>query len=496
MHILPNITRVERKDIVHEADITEFITGIILLAAGALAASFVTLNIVFAVKGVLLLIGAILGICGFFKMAKYLRQRKAFKAYVPTWDASRGIYERFAKELNEYRENGKMPENGDADIAYFLKLQEERLKQRNLTLKDDVEPAKGEGFGTATLQKKSSWYTVDMSYSNIVRRLEFRKNGEKIYGRRVEQIMYETIVHSPDERKSEQMMITCPNCGNVSHVSQLTEGCRYCGTRFRISDLFPRVTNVYFCRANSIHTNQKMFTETMVSVMAVLGIVTFISECITGKYALPLILLASYAMAVFVGGFIGLIIGDIRLLAGLADRDGMKHISLFKALSAKRKLLNTMTRFDKNFSYDKFEGQLVALIRMAVFAEDTATLTACRNFVRDKEFEDIVEMTYTKGMCLQNVVQKGNMLYLLLRTWWINYSEKDGKVIKTGDCIDTVLSRNVSRQEPPGFSITSVNCHSCGGSFDAVRQRNCPYCGSEYHMEDEGWVIEDMKLVR
>lgn len=100
---------------------------------------------------------------------------------------------------------------------------------------------------------------------------------------------------------------------------------------------------------------------------------------------------------------------------------------------------------------------------MAVFAEDTATLTACRNFVRDKEFEDIVEMTYTKGMCLQNVVQKGNMLYLLLRTWWINYSEKDGKVIKTGDCIDTVLSRNVSRQEPPGFSITSVNCHSCGG---------------------------------
>lgn len=112
------------------------------------------------------------------------------------------------------------------------------------------------------------------------------------------------------------------------------------------------------------------------------------------------------------------------------------------------------------------------------------------------ERKDIVEMTYTKGMCLQNVVQKGNMLYLLLRTWWINYSEKDGKVIKTGDCIDTVLSRNVSRQEPPRFSITSVNCHSCGGSFDAVRQRNCPYCGSEYHMEDEGWVVEDMKLVR
>lgn len=36
MHILPNITRVERKDIMHEADITEFITGIILLTAGCI----------------------------------------------------------------------------------------------------------------------------------------------------------------------------------------------------------------------------------------------------------------------------------------------------------------------------------------------------------------------------------------------------------------------------------------------------------------------------
>lgn len=496
MLILPDITRMERKDAVNEADITGFIKGIALCAVGALAASFVTLNIVFEVKGVLLLLGGILGICGFFKIAKYLRQRRAFKDYTPAWDASRGIYERFAKELNEYRENGKMPENGDADIAYFLKLQEERLKQKNLTMKEKIEPAKGEGFGTATLSKKSAWYTVDMSYSNVVRWLEFQKNGEPVYGRRVEQVMYETIVHSPDERQSAQMMITCPNCGNVSHASGLTEGCHYCGTRFRISDLFPRVTNVYFCRANSIHTNQKMFTETILSVMAVFGIVTFISEWIAGKYALPLILLGTYAMAVFVGGFMGLLIGDIRLLISLADRDGMKHISLLKAMSAKRKLMNTMTRFDRNFSFDKFEGQMVALIRMAVFAENAATLTACRNFERDREFEDIVEMTYTKGMCLQNVVQKGNMLYLLLRTWWINYSEKDGKVIKTGDCIDTVLGRNVSRKEPPGFSITSVNCHNCGGSFDAVRQRNCPYCGSEYHMEDEGWVIEDMKLIR
>ena len=105
-------------------------------------------------------------------------------------------------------------------------------------------------------------------------------------------------------------------------------------------------------------------------------------------------------------------------------------------------------------------------------------------------------MTYTNGMCLQKVRQNDNVLHLTLRTWWINYSEVNGKIIKTGDLIDATFVKNVARREMPGFSITSVNCHSCGGSFDAVRQRNCPYCGTEYHMEEDYWVIEDMKLTR
>ena len=90
--------------------------------------------------------------------------------------------------------------------------------------------------------------------------------------------------------------------------------------------------------------------------------------------------------------------------------------------------------------------------------------------------------------------REGDKLQLFLRTWWVNYSEQNGRVVKKGDCIDVVVSRDITRQEAPGFSITSVHCEGCGGSFDAVRQRRCPYCGSEYHMEKEGWVIESMKL--
>lgn len=97
-------------------------------------------------------------------------------------------------------------------------------------------------------------------------------------------------------------------------------------------------------------------------------------------------------------------------------------------------------------------------------------------------------MTYTSATCLKHIRMEGSILHMSLRTWWVNYSENRGKVRKTGDCIDVEVSRNVAVMEPPGFSITSVSCSNCGGSFDAVRQKICPYCGSVYHMENEGWV--------
>ncbi len=155
-----------------------------------------------------------------------------------------------------------------------------------------------------------------------------------------------------------------------------------------------------------------------------------------------------------------------------------------------------MKKYDPNFAYDKFEGQIVALIRMAVFAEYPEKLACYRGGQRDDRFSNILEMTYTNATCPKKVRLEGNILHMFLRTWWINYSEAQGKVHKTGDCIDVEVSRNVAVMEPPGFSITSVGCPNCGGSFDAVRQKTCPYCGGEYHMENEGWVIDDMRLFR
>ena len=44
------------------------------------------------------------------------------------------IYNSFVKELTEWAKDGSLPESGNQDIAYYLELQQNRLKERNIRM--------------------------------------------------------------------------------------------------------------------------------------------------------------------------------------------------------------------------------------------------------------------------------------------------------------------------------------------------------------------------
>lgn len=481
---------------VRQPEEIDLFKGLAWMAAGVVGISFLATSVSIIFKMIFCILGMIfLGIAGKW-IRKYSAAYKAFQQFVPQWDSRRGIYDTFAEELNEWQKNGVLPACCDGDTLYFLKLQKERLKKKGLIMVNQVMPVKGTGFGTATLSRKSSWYTTDMIYENIHRKIRFDDRKETIYEREVEQVMYEIVVHTPNDEQLSNITMTCPNCGAVSRVAALEDGCRYCNTRFRITDLFPRVANLFFLKNRSTASVTGMISQSVFFCMLTVLLLEIPFLLFSQSDFLPGRLAVCFLSAGVGGGIIGWILASMRLFLSLFDGDGMKHISLFKWMSSKKKITDLMKKYDTNFSFDKFEGTIVALIRMAVFAEDPETLACYRGGKRSAEFADILEMTYTNGICLNSVRMDGNILHMSLRTWWVNYSADGKHIRKTGDCIDVELSRNVAMIEPPGFSITSVSCPYCGGSFDAVRQRCCPYCGGEYHMENEGWVIDDMRLLR
>ena len=497
MSILSNLSSKKRTFEVAEPDRKYLAQGIFFIALGTILISCITVTELNLMPRYLLLAaGIILGIFGCFRLLKFHKDAKAFRDYEPAWDKGRGMYDRFAKEYNQWNEDGTPPVSCDGDITYFLKLQQERLKEKGLRMKNRVIPGKGNTYGTACLSHKSAWYTSDITYEDIHHKLSFSNASGELYSRDTEQVMYETIVHSPNEQQLSFITATCPSCGAVNLVSNLTEGCPYCNMKFRMTDLFPHVMNLSFVINSSSHKNIRVFYNTILLTILAFFAGFFPFFLIGKQEILPLALFSAYLAALVGGGFLGLLLGDLLLLIGLFNRDGMKHISLLKWTSSKRKITNTMLKYDKKFSFDKFEGQLVALVRMAVLAEKPENLACYAAGTRDAQFADILEMTYTNGLCLNKLWLEGDQMHMSIRTWWINYYENDGKIKKCGDCIDTVFVKNISRQEEPGFSITSVFCPDCGGSFDAVRQRICPYCGKEYHMENESWIIEKMHLIR
>lgn len=497
MNIFPDISTNRRKDSGIEPNGELLAICLVLLALSGLAFSLPTLDLAVPyLRTICLAVGAALGIGALYHLIKYGMQLKAFHDFHPYWDKGRGMYDRFAAELNNWYKNDTLPQSCDGDTTYFLKLQKKRLNQHNIRLHHEVLPVKGQSFGTVTFTKPSLWYTTDMVYEDISRKMTFSRDEKTLYTKTSDQVMYQNILHSPNEAQLSSIQMTCPSCGAVAPVSRLTEGCEYCGSKFHIVDLFPRVTNLYFVK-NKSHAHLQAILRYTLFVSIVAFFVLYFPTCrkqIPGN--LPLALLACDLVSVCAGGFSGLIIADaICLMSLLFHRDGRKHIPL-KALSSKRKLCNLMRPYDRNFSYEKFESRLVSLIRMAVFSEDPKQLASFAAASLDSRTQEILEMTYTSGLCIQNIWLTGSILHLCTRTWWVDYSVHGSSIRRTGDCFDVTVRRDISKIEPPGFSITSVSCPNCGGSFDAVQQCICPYCNTPYHMEENGWVIEDMKLIR
>ena len=440
--------------------------------------------------------GLLFCLIGVIHILVYLSQIYKFNKYTPKWDKGRGFFDRFALEMNQMDDTGVYPSSCDSDMQYHLKLQRKRLEAMNLRMHSQIFPSKDEGASTISSTVRSPWYSSDINREQIIRKLSFEDtSGRNIYHRNVGYTMSQMVIHSPDDNRCQELRVACPNCGAVVKVGQLEQGCEFCNTRFSIRDLFPYVTNTYFVRSNTSTKNSVVFTVSLLlSIVAV-----FVATLLYGKthwgYSFAKSLFYAYLVGAMGGGFFGLIFADIVLVISASNRDGMRHIPMFKYIGAKSRIGNVVKQYDPSFLYEKFEGQVVSLIKMAVFTEDPDNLASYQPTVRNPQFDRIVDMIYGGVMILREAHMSGNMLFMTIRTWWCNYAYENGKIKKRGDLIDVTIMRNVANMQAPGFSISAVGCPQCGGSFDAVRQRNCPFCGTAYHMENENWVIADMKLL-
>ena len=160
---------------------------------------------------------------------------------------------RFVDEYELWCNEGKNPDIASIDLDFALDLQKKRLDEKGVKIQTaftDKETVKNEvpinactayDMGECKSNIASKTYEVTEKY------FKDGKKKKKIKDR----FFFYTMITRLENRNSE-VACSCPNCGAVSSVRELLNGCKNCKTRFIMDDLFPKVTNFYFVKTYSL----------------------------------------------------------------------------------------------------------------------------------------------------------------------------------------------------------------------------------------------------
>ena len=158
--------------------------------------------------------------------------------------------EQFLKSLGPAIKNGEDITFADNDITYALRLQHDRIKEKGLDIdyelyERDTKPAPvfvGQNWSDAH-------YESAVCFKEIGVKRSVTKNGQVIFKDKRKTVSYQTITDVKTGTHPDDENYCCPSCGSVAKISELVNGCPYCGIRYKMDDLFPKVTSFYFLDA-------------------------------------------------------------------------------------------------------------------------------------------------------------------------------------------------------------------------------------------------------
>lgn len=405
------------------------------------------------------------------------------------WDASKNnLLDRMAVKLSDWAKNGETPDIASSDVAYALNLQKKRLEQKNLTTEIELLPCE------TYMQDAGKWqdqkYTNTQKFHLCTRQQSYYRNGKRIHQMKQDCTLYTINTMANYSDAVENDSYSCPSCGAVSIVKQLREECPYCKTKFMMSDLFPKVTNFYFLENFKLKENKlRMFMLLCAIAGAVFGLLRTDPGTAINYVALVGNMIAGVIGFVIIGYFLF----AIGLLFYVMFKAAASIPQLLKGGGTGKKVERRMKPYDALFSYKYFEGKVLSLLKMVIYSDDLKNLAAYEGTSLDPAYADIVDVTYGGSMGLKSFHVEGNYAHVELDAYLMNTYCKNNNISRKREVVTVGLCKNISRPSDFGFSIKAVRCPNCGGSFDATRQKNCPYCRGAYRMREHDWVVTSVR---
>ncbi len=411
---------------------------------------------------------------------------------------SSDIFERFAAGIDDAVSKGGSLDCADRDLNYGIKLQHERLEHYGITMKMDLTP-RGlwtEGFKLGRFQgddhfefyKESRTCKKDESYY---------KNGRRLYRNVDNYKLSQTVTDFATEENPADRQYKCPSCGAVSTVAQLVAGCPYCGTKFKMSEFYPKITNYYFNLDIGYKSGRtaKICKWSIPITFAAIITPFLLFSCSAAlaehRTASPWgIFMIGLILALIFGPTFGYCIAYWidKMKYETNDARSNKMSTIYKG--SRTAFKDYMEKLSQEYSYEYFADKTVALIKMLIYSDKPEELTFYNGPALDPSLQNILNVTSLGEVGITRMEVIGDYVVVNANVHLDDTYINGEQIRVVNDMFRVVMKKNITKPVNLGFNITSLHCPSCAGSYDATRTKICPHCGSANRIEDVDWAVD------
>lgn len=406
-------------------------------------------------------------------------------------DEKNDLFLSFVKDTKEFFATGKQPDSCARDMQYSLELQKNRLDEKGLSMNYEF-IARGHLADRTriTHKQEDARYKSKVCYRSCRFERKIFRGKKRVYSFAANRNLYMTVMDTKGEQMVENEDYVCPNCGAVSTVKGLLDGCDYCNTFFKIDELFPKVTN--FFMVVDFGMNKREMIPRMILTMILSYPLWSVLLAGMFHYSEGYDILTSAVMggilAVLATPFLGYALFSILIILSLVYHAVRESAMGFRAGGSDKKFENLMREYSPECSFPYFSGKVISMLRMLMYAKDVQELPFYTGEAVGDIFSDIVDAHHRGGLALRDFKVEGDYCYVTVDAYMdLVYAKR--KVRDKRKVFRMMLKKNITKPVDLNFSISKIHCKNCDTSFDATRQCNCPSCGTRYEVADDDWVV-------
>ena len=411
------------------------------------------------------------------------------------------IRESFLNELTGYYSTGQMPSHASVNMRRALTEHSDRLRSKGVRYRPSFVSTDNKGEGETKFRTNSFLTCTCYKHCNTI--FEYTDGTTTMRSdESADDVVYLQVIDRKDAdhtRKSDDQIIICPNCGHRAPAAGFVDGCPMCSTRFEIENVFPCVNSYYSMiwpmpRKDFAERGMKIGAIAGIGAGATIGVLSFLLMLISQNIVFFALLGA--AVLAFLSGWITFMIvyGITAMFASAKAAAGVVTMALntmdmTAAVNSKRRTEQALAPYDSGFSFNLLEGKILSYLKTLAYSGNRQNCSIYMGKGDLSFMDDLVDIRYRGATRFDKAVVVGDYIHLIMTVYLDNVYYRDGKFGKVRENFTVELARRKEVQTVPDFSAYNINCASCGGSFDAVLSRNCPYCGSVYDLSSQDWGV-------